>query len=490
MPVNEFEKQVQQKMDELQLRPSEAIWEEVEKRIHKERKRRRFIIWFFIFGALLLVGTGWWIAADTNKQSAINNMVAQQVSDKTTNKIIAAKKDTIVNEKGLQNQAADDKNKKEEILNTKPVTISINERAQTSEVVKLYNKEKAVEYQQPGKIRNKKSIMEKVDSYKNITVYERVLAEKSDKLNSSIITVPIIHRDVQSGNKDSEIGNAAIDKNILQITKAEKQNKTDPEIKDNLLLKETETVSKKNTDTAKKKKWEFGATGSVGISGLSHGLSFFGTEKSLDAANSQTNTSGNPGRIAVSAAEPRKGFSWQLGIYAKRKLTERIWLSTGVNVASYSTIQQAGVFVDSLRIFSTTFNQSSVRNFYRNGSSISYTNHYYYLQVPFYFHWQLTKGNKFPLLLQNGFSLGLLAGSDALVYNTVSNVFYRDNKLLNKAQLSYQTGLYTNPFKQSKKSITAGIFFNYQLSKLQKVNINGSNHLSTFGIQLGWNFKK
>jgi hypothetical protein len=40
MPVNEFEKQVQQKMDELQLRPSTEVWEEVEKRIRKEKKRR------------------------------------------------------------------------------------------------------------------------------------------------------------------------------------------------------------------------------------------------------------------------------------------------------------------------------------------------------------------------------------------------------------------------------------------------------------------
>ena len=54
MPVNNFEKQVQQKMDELQLRPSAEVWEEVEKRIRKEKRRRRFIIWFFLFGVLAL----------------------------------------------------------------------------------------------------------------------------------------------------------------------------------------------------------------------------------------------------------------------------------------------------------------------------------------------------------------------------------------------------------------------------------------------------
>ena len=36
MPVNEFEKQVQQKLDELQLRPSPAVWTDVEKQIRRK----------------------------------------------------------------------------------------------------------------------------------------------------------------------------------------------------------------------------------------------------------------------------------------------------------------------------------------------------------------------------------------------------------------------------------------------------------------------
>ena len=50
MPANEFEKKIQQRMDELKLAPSGEVWEQVELRIRKEKKRRRIIFWVpFLF---------------------------------------------------------------------------------------------------------------------------------------------------------------------------------------------------------------------------------------------------------------------------------------------------------------------------------------------------------------------------------------------------------------------------------------------------------
>ena len=53
MPVNEFEKKVQQKMDELQLRPSPGVWTEVEKQIRQDKRRRRVIIYWWLLPILL-----------------------------------------------------------------------------------------------------------------------------------------------------------------------------------------------------------------------------------------------------------------------------------------------------------------------------------------------------------------------------------------------------------------------------------------------------
>ena len=79
MLVNEFEKQVQQKMKEFDLRPSEEVWMEVERRIRKEKKRRWFILWFLF--PVLLTGAGVTIYSltTTNKKSIGSNQDQKQI---------------------------------------------------------------------------------------------------------------------------------------------------------------------------------------------------------------------------------------------------------------------------------------------------------------------------------------------------------------------------------------------------------------------------
>jgi hypothetical protein len=45
MPANEFEKKMQQRMEELKLAPSGEVWVEIEQRIRKEKKKRRAFFW-------------------------------------------------------------------------------------------------------------------------------------------------------------------------------------------------------------------------------------------------------------------------------------------------------------------------------------------------------------------------------------------------------------------------------------------------------------
>ncbi|HSC36389.1 MAG TPA: hypothetical protein VLD19_00910, partial [Chitinophagaceae bacterium] len=57
MSTHDFEKQVQQKMDELRFDPSEAVWAEVEKQI-RERKRRRLLVWWWTLPFLVAGSIG------------------------------------------------------------------------------------------------------------------------------------------------------------------------------------------------------------------------------------------------------------------------------------------------------------------------------------------------------------------------------------------------------------------------------------------------
>src|SRR5438309_10054205 len=57
---NEFEKQVQQKMEELNFTPSEPVWLNIEKQIRNKKDKRRLFIWLpiliaFLSGSLFIV---------------------------------------------------------------------------------------------------------------------------------------------------------------------------------------------------------------------------------------------------------------------------------------------------------------------------------------------------------------------------------------------------------------------------------------------------
>ncbi len=49
MEQNNFEKTVQQKMDELKIPPSDLVWTNIEKKISKKKKNKRWYHFIFLF---------------------------------------------------------------------------------------------------------------------------------------------------------------------------------------------------------------------------------------------------------------------------------------------------------------------------------------------------------------------------------------------------------------------------------------------------------
>ena len=71
MEENKFEKQVQQKMDELQIQPSDAVWKKIESQIEKKKNRRWGLIILFLCIGVLLVG-GYWLF-NAGQKNTLNN---------------------------------------------------------------------------------------------------------------------------------------------------------------------------------------------------------------------------------------------------------------------------------------------------------------------------------------------------------------------------------------------------------------------------------
>lgn len=491
MPVNDFEKQVQHKMNALRLQPATQVWEEVERRIQKEKKRRRFIILFFLCGVLLLGGTGWVLTGKNKLQQPADNSIAEKASGPNIN---SNNKNSVQNlkENNLVNSNIETANqiKKEKtgILAVQSAVIAkpVKERNEKKPftVVEKRKLKKTTLYDAsaPGLATSLNRYEKSVIS--STTINEKKTTEKQQNIsNDSSVAKYLI-----AGKTDS--ASTSIDKTVLIDNEVDYTPEISTGVADSMQQNEKLPASEKNIVISKKRKWEWGITGMAGFAAKAKGISF--DESKSDRSSSPNNSTGggSPGTNIISPSQQRKGFAWQAGVYGKIKITARTWFSVGFNFSSYTTLQRTGVLADTAAVFSNSFYSSFINQFYRPGSQSAYKNHFYFLQLPLTFHWQVNKGIRIPVIFQTGLSPGILTGSNALAYNAGSNIFYRDNKSFNKMQLTWQAGLYTNFMNRSAHPLSAGILLNYHISNLQKVNTNGGNHLAAYGIQLGWLLKK
>src|SRR5689334_15406252 len=80
----DFEKNVQEKMQELRFKPSEGVWKRVEAGIGE--KKRRILIPWFIAAALLLAVVGYFVAVSPTKNyvHTNSNQPGQSIANKET----------------------------------------------------------------------------------------------------------------------------------------------------------------------------------------------------------------------------------------------------------------------------------------------------------------------------------------------------------------------------------------------------------------------
>lgn len=475
MQKNDFEKNVQNRMDELQLYPSAEVWPEVERRIRKEKKRRWFIFWF-LFLALL---TGGGMAVYYLNNGSKKNLSAAQ--EQQLKNIPAGDNKEINNE--TQNSVPGD---------SKPV-FSTGEQNRTD-----INGNTDAVTNSPEVVRNKTAIrrnerpsvsFESGNAKRNKTIkpakaagdpVATVITETSKPFDNK----PEKHEPVAVlETKQSEDSAAVVKTNAVAVAELQgiknEDKKTEPSKPavsnmDSAGYEKPAAVAKK-----KQNKWQLGLTISAGLSNRAGELGFINSEKSL-ASLSVTPGGPPPAMQAFYPANSNSGLSWELGIYTKRNLKKKNSLSLELSVSSFAVRQPVGAFFDSVSAQASSISPE----FYRAGNFNIHSSRYYFLQAPLMFHWQLNKENKPPLVWENGFSPSLLLGSNAIIYNSSASIFYKDNSAINKFQLSFRTGLYRQFADKSGKPFSAGLFLNYQLSGLQNTYAFDKNHLLSFGIQV------
>lgn len=493
MSADKFVNKVQQKMDELRLSPNPQVWVEVERRI-REKKKRRVIIFWFLFGGLLLAGGSYFVFNQSgNKKEPITiNHKPDPVSNKTNN--------TTINNNPEENKKDNDFLIKDETVKTRQEVV-LTEKKETAKPERTetpkYKEQKAKiaktkqpeSFEQVIKRKNDITIAKPSSEIKSNTQTgikpndDPVVTKKSEIAktdNSTLIEPPIEIKDIVKQTKED-----------IQKPVEEKNDKADTVAKNDLAVEQVAKESEKKKDSTRKHKWEIGINAALGGSRLTKGqLLDLGMNKSADALNIPNSGTGSPA-VPVSYADSiiLKGSYWHLGVSAKKQLGKKIFFSAGLNFATYTTKQRVGVFVDSVNPISNDLRSQTYGGFYRAGQSTTYKNRYYFIQLPLLLHWQLNKGEKLPITWDNGFLPSFLIGSNAVAYDKISRTFYKDKRLYNDVQLVYHTGFSAGLFKNRKHPLTAGIFYNYAFSRLQKISPPDYNYLGSFGIKMNWVIK-
>jgi Outer membrane protein beta-barrel domain len=448
MHENNFEKQVQEKMDQLGFDPSDAVWAAVDKEINKGKRRRRPFFILFFFSGLLIAGGG--IYFGMIKNPSTNIIAGQQHKGKKENQ-------------DEQSEGKVQSSRQQEIaMNGKqsgetPFINSVNNNKWPANTVD-YNGNKSN------------------NSEKNIIV----IKSGSDNIEGKNLAITKAEPQ-KSGN--SELDSSA--KKPMAAAENKMAIDSSPALK-------TASVEKKKVKTSL---WKIGFTGGAGISNTNQSLFKQSNTTGLYYIPANVNVGTGAAAPVPVSSEINPGFSFSLGIFVSRNLSKRISISTGLNYHYYSTHVYTGYAVDSPIIVynpvyypgSSTLSGASytINSYYRNGSNYSYTNSYHFIELPLTADFQLNKSLKLPVYWEAGLSVSYLLNSNALHFDPNGNLYYQNAELFNKIQLNGATAIMIG-FPINKSEMQIGPQLQYGLTGLQKSGSGNPQHLFYTGLKISF----
>ncbi|HTB25879.1 MAG TPA: outer membrane beta-barrel protein [Puia sp.] len=457
MHENNFEKQVQEKMDQLGFDPSDAVWAAVNKEINKDKKRRSPFFMLFFLSGLLLAGGGVYFGMIKNSSPKVVANTQQ--------------KGKIEQPEG-KNQKS---NQLESSLNGKPIIDSIQKTPLN--IKKRQNKDGMV--------------FKSANENQRSAQKEDFSGSKGNSPESNLIVT-------ESGKDNVEGKNQALTK-----TEPEKSgnNKIDSSVKTpiiiakNMMAKDSlsaNKTAKKDEKKATSSKWKFGLNAGAGMSSINQSLFKQSNVTGLyyNPANAN-NANGAAAPVPVSS-EINPGFSFNAGVFVSRNLSKRISVSAGLNYHYYSTRVNTGYAVDSSIFVSYSPNNSgnstlpgayAINGYYPNGSNQSYTNSYHFIELPVTADFQLNKSSKLPVFWEAGFSVSYLVNSNALHFDPNGNLYYQNAQLFNKVQLNGATAIMIG-FPVNKTQLQIGPLLQYGLTGLLKTESGNPQHLLYTGLKI------
>ncbi|MDQ6843912.1 MAG: PorT family protein [Bacteroidota bacterium] len=450
MEENKFEKQVQQKMEELKLIPSSPVWENIKNRIEKRKDRKWVLLIFALLFALLLSG-GYWLM--NSKEPAISK------ERRMTTHLKKQKEDTVsLNKINATAEKNNKKNLSEEELEA-PNAVAQKGDTENKELEKT-RKENPLK-RKIYKKQNNGSLMMATNSPEPETIN---LPEK--------ITGEVSSNKVSDESIDSNI-------NIAITPQVKKEQPSDDSLSKNIAIEKAvtksddtldETKSKKPITARSKNKWNFGLFVSGGISHVGNQFPGFGNTPA-DYLQNPLSTGNTGGSFVSSPSKITSGGGYTAGLFLEKNIFSKTKISFGINYKEFNTSNLVGHRNDT-----TIAYQAS------GSSQGRYYNNFKFIELPLQLKVQIGKNKNFSVFWSGGITLSQLVNSNALQFDPYRGIYYKDNSIFNKTQIGLHTGLSTALFQNQKTSILFGPYFYYATSQLANDGLYDKKHFMFFGL--------
>lgn len=460
---DKFEKEVQNKMEELRLTPSAPVWEKIEMEIRPENKRRRVFFWLF-FG-LLLTGAGtalfYWLKQtpslpETTAQTPASTPQEEEQPPAITEPLPGQKEIKKIERKISQTPA--NVGEKEKTTPSIPATTpSFNNRTKATAVRTKSANNLPVTSTKPTSLipaeKEQKQGGDETIPSNNITeatvTNKSVTIDKPVKIDSTIVATPAA---------DSLAAQPA---NKIQIPA------------------DADSSAKKKAAKAGWKKQLLFSGGFSSYENLSG-------NKSARADGNLQSAPGTAAPVVVVPSPTQPGAAFSVGFSFARQLNDHWEIGVGLKYAYYSTRTKVGSLNQNDTTIQYANNSYAVDRFYTNNATAEHTNQFHVAEVPVTITYQPL--SKLPLLFSVSAAYGRLLATNAVSFSSRNNVYFENGDDFNRQLLPVAAAAEVQLFRKKRASLRLGPVAKYNLIKLKKQNPQGDQHLFFAGIQSSINF--
>lgn len=474
MEDNRFEKNVAEEMGSFKLKPSDAVWQQVDAQLKEDRKRRRWII-IFLFAGLLLGGAGLlYVTADKDEQPST---------------ALHSSKNTIT--------TTEEKTKQADQNNTSTVNEQTNNKSTTNNsttestatVAPAKTEEPTANIQQPvAAVSSKKN--KTVAVSKHVPTVQVAQIKQQDKL---LITQE--DKTVVAAVKQEE--NSVVDITPLKEPKTEVialpvavKDSVEKEAADSAFV--TTTVLPADSIAKSKNKWRWGLQINTGIAQIRDNVFPGGMSAVADASPLTGNNggTGGPTRIIVNQFAIKPSLQFGVGMVVRKNVFKKHAFVTGLQYqySSYKVEQSQRVdsFYQTTNSFSTVMLNNSIAVFKTHS-----------IAVPLDFEWKIASTAKGLFRLGTGlqqwFTLSSLkdgtVSSSFRYAGTTTNSLTGGNSTATK--VIWQPVLQLAPayeWAAKKQTSQLGLYFNYGLRPVYKTS--SSDYWWQTGLRYRFYFTK